>query len=166
MMRTLLCLALVVAACAREKPRAPISAAERYAGTWEGRSVRDGSDSGVSFTLQMTASAGGVLSGTLAFTGATTPPIAVRTIELTDSMLVYEIGPYESPTVHKEVITRSEARVAGDSLWGVYVMLPTAGGGVVPDMTTAQWKNAETSPNPGSEPIRGTFAAKRKAATP
>jgi len=32
MMRTLLCLVLVVAACAREQPRAPVSAAERYAG--------------------------------------------------------------------------------------------------------------------------------------
>lgn len=165
-MRSLLCLALVVTACAREKPRAPVSSAERYAGTWEGRSVRDGSDSGASFTMQMTASAEGVLSGTLAFTGVSTPPIVVRTMELTDSMIVFEIGPYESPTVHKEVITRSEGRLAGDSLWGVYVALPTVGGGVVPDMSTAQWKNAETQPAPGSEPIRGTFAAKRKPATP
>lgn len=163
-MRTLLCLALVLTACAREKPRA-VSAAERFAGTWEGRSVRSGSDSGVDFTMQMTAGAEGALSGTLAFTGLSTPPIAMRTIELTDSTIVFEIGPYQSPSAHKEVITRSEGHMAGDSLWGAYVMLPT-GAGVAPDMTTAQWKNAETQPAPGSEPIRGTFASKRKAATP
>jgi len=164
-MRTLLCLALVLTACAREKPRAT-SAAERFAGTWEGRSVRSGSDTGVNFTMQMTASTEGALSGTLAFTGVSTPPVAVRTIEMNDSMIVFEIGPYQSPTANKEVITRSEGHLAGDSLWGNYVMLPTAGGGVVPDMSTAQWKNAETQPNPGSEPIRGTFVSKRMAATP
>jgi hypothetical protein len=116
--------------------------------------------------MQMTASAEGALSGMLAFTGLSTPPVAVRTIELTDSTIVFEIGPYQSPTANTEVITRSEGHLAGDSLWGNFVMLPTAGGGVVPDMSTAQWKNAETAPNPGSEPIRGTFATKRKAAAP
>jgi hypothetical protein len=116
--------------------------------------------------MQMTAGAEGTLSGMLAFTGLSTPPIAMRTIELTDSTIVFEIGPYQSPTANTEVITRSEGHLAGDSLWGNYVMLPTAGGGVVPDMSTAQWKNAEMQPAPGNEPIRGTFATRRKAATP
>ena len=97
-MRKLLSLALVVTACARETPRAPVNAAELYAGTWEGWSVRSGSDSGIPFSMQMTASAEGALSGTLSFTGLSTPPVALRTIELTDSTILFEIGPYQSPT--------------------------------------------------------------------
>lgn len=165
-MRTLLCLALIVAGCARETPRAPANLAEKYAGTWEGRSVQAGSDSGVTWTSQMTATAAGTVSGTLAFTGLGTPPIEVRTIELSDSIIVFEIGPYQSPTAKDQVITRSEGHVSGDSLWGTFVMLPTKGGGVVPDMSVAQWHNAETRPNPGSEPIRGTFVATRKHPAP
>ena len=164
-MRKLLWLAVLVAACGREKPR-PTSPGEMYAGTWEGRSVRDSSDASVPFTMQMTAGAEGTLSATLAFTGSSAPAISVRTIELSDSMITFEIGPYQSPTANKEVITRSEGRVAGDSLWGTYVMLPTAGGGVVPDMSTAQWNNAALHPAPGSEPIRGTFTATRRRPTP
>ena len=165
-MRTLLCLALIVAGCARETPRAPANPAEKYAGTWEGRSVQAGSDSGVTWTSQMTATATGTVTGTLAFTGLATPPIEMRTIELSDSIIVFEMGPYESPTAKAQVITRSEGRVSGDSLWGIFVMLPTEGGAVVPDMSVAQWHNAETRPNPGSEPIRGTFVATRKPPAP
>jgi len=161
-MRILLCLAVVAAACAREKPRAPASAAERYVGTWEGRSFRSASDTGIPFTTQMNASADGALSGTLSFTGLSAPAIPVRTIELTDSTIVFEIGPYQSPTAKTEVITRSEGHLAGDSLWGTYDMLPTASGQVAPDMSTAKWKNLVMHPIHGSEPISGTFATKRK----
>jgi hypothetical protein len=160
-MRALVCIALVAAGCAREQSRAPVSAAEKYAGTWEGRSFRTGSDTFISWTSQMTAGPQGTLSGSLQFTGLQTPPIEMRTIELGDSTITFEIGPYQSPTANAEVITRSEGHLSGDSLWGEFVMLPTQGGGVVPNMTVAQWKNAEMHPNPGSEPIRGTFSAKR-----
>lgn len=165
-MRTLFCLALILMGCAREAARAPANPAEKYAGTWEGRSFRSASDSGVAWTSEMTATAAGTLSGTLTFTGTGAPPIELRTIELSDSMIVFEMGPYESPTAKAPVITRSEGRVSGDSLWGTFVMLPTAGGGVVPDMSVAQWNNAVARPNPGSEPIRGTFAATRRRPTP
>ncbi len=165
MRKTLLCLALVAVGCAKETPRAPANPAEKYAGTWDGRSVRTGSDSGVAWTLQMTA-AQGTVSGTLAFTGTAVPPVDVRTIELSDSAIVFEMGPYQSPSAKVQVITRSTGHVSGDSLSGTFVMLPTAGGGVVPDMTVAQWRNAEMQPKPGSEPIRGTFVATRKHATP
>jgi len=165
-MRTLLCIALIVAGCARETARVPANPAQKYAGTWEGRSVQTGMDSGVTWTSQITATDAGTVSGTLAFTGLGMPPVEVRTIELSDSMIVFEMGPYESPTAKAEVITRSEGRVSGDSLWGTFVMLPTRGGGVVPDMSVAQWNNAVMRPNPGSEPIRGTFVATRKPPAP
>jgi hypothetical protein len=114
----------------------------------------------------MSADSQGTLAGTLTFTGLGTPAIPVRPIAVSESTLVIEFGPYQSPTANVEVITRSEGRLAGDSLVGTYVALPTAGGGVVPDMSVAQWSNAETHPAPGSEPIRGTFAAARKHTTP
>lgn len=165
-MRTLLCLSLVLAACAREKPRAASSPGELYAGTWEGRSYRSTSDTGVPFTSQMTAGPQGTLSGALTFTGPGASPIPIRTIAVSESTIVFEIGPYQSPDAKAEAITRSEGRLKGDSLVGSYVTLPTAGGGVVPDMSTAQWTNAETHPAPGSEPVRGTFAAARRRSTP
>ncbi|HWP36012.1 MAG TPA: hypothetical protein VNL18_00520 [Gemmatimonadales bacterium] len=165
-MRRLLCLTLIVAGCAREAPRAPANPADRYAGTWDGVSFRAGSDSGISWTSQMAATAEGTVTGTLTFSGMEAAPIELRTIELSDSMIVFEMGPYESPTARAEVITRSTGRVVGDSLWGTFEMLPTAGGGVAPDMSVAQWSNAVVNPKPGSEPIRGTFAAKRRSGAP
>jgi hypothetical protein len=161
-MRTLLCLVLVLAACARETPRAPANLADKYAGTWHGSSMVTGSDSGVTWTSQMTATASGSLSGTLTFEGTSTPPVDVRTIELSDSIVVLEMGPYDSPTTKDQVITRSTGRVSGDSLVGTFVILPTKGGAVVPNMTVEQWHNAEMAPKPGSEPIRGTFVATRQ----
>jgi hypothetical protein len=165
--RTLLCLSLVVAAaCAREKPQAAVNAATRYAGDWAGRSVQSASDTGVPFASHMTAGPDGTLSGTVAFTGSDTAAVALRVVEASDSAIVFEIGPYHNPAANADAITRFEGRLAGDSLWGSYVTLPTVGGGVVPDMSTAQWKNAEMHPAPGSEPVRGTFAAARKRAAP
>jgi hypothetical protein len=164
--RTLLCLTLVVAACAREKPQAAMSAADRYAGDWEGRSVQSATDTGLAFAGHLTAGPEGTVSGTIVFAGLESAAIALRTVEVSDSTIVFEIGPYQVPGTNTEAITRFEGRLAGDSLWGSYVTLPTVGGGVVPDMSTAQWKNAETHPAPGSEPMRGTFAVGRKRAAP
>ena len=164
-MRTLLLLGLIVVGCAREAPP-PANPAEPYAGTWEGRSAVTGSDSGATWTIQMTATAEGLVTGNLTFAGSGAAPISMRTIELSDSGIVFEMGPYTSPTAGAEVITRSTGRVSGDSLWGTFVMLPTKGGGVVPDMSVAQWHNAETAPSPGSEPIRGTFVATRRQPMP
>lgn len=161
-MRTLICLSLILAACAREKPQAVASTASRYAGDWVGRSAQSASDTGVPFASHMTAGAEGTLSGTVAFTAPDSAAVALRLIEASDSTIVFEIGPYHSPAANADAITRFEGRLAGDSLWGSYVTLPTVGGGVVPDMSTAQWKNAELHPAPGTEPIRGTFAAARK----
>ena len=166
-MRTLLCLSLVAAAaCAREKPQAAVSAADRYAGDWEGRFVQSAADTGVPFVTHLAAGAEGTLSGTLTFAGPGAAAIVLRPEEMSDSTIVFEIGPYQVPNTNTEAITRFEGRLAGDSLSGSYVTLPTVGGGVVPDMSTAQWKNAETHPAPGSEPLRGTFAAGRRRAAP
>lgn len=127
--------------------------------------MREGSNRTVGWKLGAVASAGG-LSGTLTLSGPDTTALAVRTIELSDSGLTFEIGPYRDPEANTEVITRFEGRLSGDSLSGTFVMLPTKGGGVVPDMSVEQWHNAVSRPNPGSEPIRGSFVAVRKAPGP
>lgn len=165
-MRALLGVAIVVlAGCAREAPRAPASPAGRYAGTWQGRSTVEGSSSGATWKFAAAAT-GGALTGTLAYAGPDSTPIPVRTVVLSDTAIVFEIGPYRDPVPNTEVITRFEGRVSGDSLAGTFVMLPTKGGGVVPDMSVEQWHNAVSRPNPGSEPIRGTFAAVRRPPGP
>jgi hypothetical protein len=160
-MRKLLCLALVVAACAKEKPSTPPTPAQKYAGVWEGRSFRTPTDTGVAWAITMKLDTAGKLSGSLTFTGATNPPVPVRILELTDSTVLQDLGPYMSPTANAEVVTRTTGRIAGDSLWGTLVMLPTQGG-VTAGLSAAEWSNYETHPKKGAEPIRGTFAAKRK----
>ena len=160
-MRKLLCLALVVAACAKEKPSTPPTPAQKFAGVWEGRSFRTPTDTGVAWAITMALDTAGKISGSLTFTGTTRPPVPVQILELTDSTVVQDLGPYTSPTANVEVVTRTTGHIAGDSLWGTLVMLPTQGG-VTAGLSTAEWNNYETHPKKGAEPIRGTFAAKRK----
>lgn len=165
-MRTWLGFAMIwCLGCAREAPRPPAAPPDRYAGTWEGRSVVAGSEGGATWRLALAAAAGKA-TGVLSFAGPDTSALAVRTIELSDSGIVFEIGPYRDPQPNAEVITRFEGRVSGDSLAGTFVMLPTKGGGVVPDMSVEQWHNAVARPAPGSEPIRGKFTAVRRFKAP
>ncbi len=134
-MRTLLLAGLAVAACSRGG-RTP---AQTYAGTWEGRSFRAPGDTGVRWTNVITAGADGKLTGSLTYPGANLPPVAVRVIEVTDSTVVQDLGPYHSVTLNADVITRAEGHIKGDSVWGTFEARPTGGGA----------------------PLRGTFAGKR-----
>lgn len=160
-MKKLLCLALVLSACAKEKPSAPPTPAAKYAGTWEGRSFQSPTDTGITWTTAMSIGTDGKLSGSLTFTGTNLPPVPIQTLELTDSTVLQDAGPYTSPTAKTEVVTREQGHIAGDSLWGTFVMLPTKGG-VTAGLSAAQWNNYEVHPTKGAEPVRGTFVAKRK----
>ncbi|MFN2399818.1 MAG: hypothetical protein ABR543_14455 [Gemmatimonadaceae bacterium] len=102
--------------------------AAMFAGTWEGRSYRTDSDSGVAWANVVTVDADGKANGSLTFKGSSMAPVAMRAMEMTDSSVVWEMGPYTSPTTKSEVTTRTEARVAGDSLWGTFEATPTKGG--------------------------------------
>lgn len=113
--------------------------AATFTGRWEGRSYRSESDTGVAWTNVVTVGADGNPVGSLTFKGSDMAPVSARTIEITDSTLVTELGPYTSPTAKAEVTTRTEGRVRGDSLWGTFEMTPTKDG----------------------DQIRGTFRAKR-----
>ncbi len=133
-MRTLLCAALVVAACAPgEKSRTPAASAaagpaQKYTGTWEGRSYRSQSDTGTPFRIVSTVVSDGSLRGTLMFIGINAPPVPIRTRQVTDTGLVDEIGPYNSPTMHQAVVTTATGKLRGDSLNGTFEMRPAGGG--------------------------------------
>jgi hypothetical protein len=120
------------------------SAAQRriatHGGTWIGRTFRSDADTGIAWTNVVNVMPDSSLTGSLRFAeGGRGGPVAVTYLQMTDSTTVQELGPYYSPTVKAEVMTRVEARVSGDSMWGNYEMRPTKGGA----------------------PIRGRLAAKR-----
>jgi hypothetical protein len=132
MKEALLGVVLVVAGCAPGDRRAaaPI-AAQKYTGTWEGRSYRSPSDSGVPFRTVMALVADGSLRGTLLYPGQTAPPVPIRVREYSDTSFVQELGPFHSLVANKEVVARAVGRVIGDSLSGTFEMRPPSGGDVI-----------------------------------
>lgn len=133
-MRTLVCAALVVAGCAPgDRSRAAASGpAQKYAGTFDGRSYRSASDTGTPFRLIAAVAPDGTLRGTLWFTEiAPASPIPVRTRQVSDTGLVDEIGPYHSPTANRDVVTTTTGKLRGDSLNGTFEMRPPGGGTVI-----------------------------------
>ena len=131
-MRTLLWVALVVAACApgEKKSTAP-AGAQKYVGTWEGRAYRSASDTGVPYRTVMALVADGSLRGTLMYPGTTAPPVPIRVREFSDTSFVQELGPYHSLVANRDVVTRAVGQVQGDSLSGTFEMRPPEGGDVI-----------------------------------
>ena len=129
-MRKALCAALVAAACG-SSDSTPASPAQKYAGTWEGRSFRSESDTGTPIRIVAHVAQDGTLRSTLLFTTVQAPPIPIRAREVSDTMLVNEIGPYHSPTANADVVTRTTGKLFGDSLNGTFEMRPAAGGNAI-----------------------------------
>lgn len=131
-MRRLLGFAVLVAACATgERKAGGTASAPPLAGTWEGRSYRDASDTGIPSRVIVSAGEDGVLRGTLYYTGVRAAPVPIRVREHTDTRFVEEIGPYHSPTVNQDVVTRATGTVKGDSAGGTFETRPAAGGDVI-----------------------------------
>jgi hypothetical protein len=133
-MRTLLCAALVLAACAPGEKAGTATAAgpaQKYIGTWEGRSYRSASDTGVPFRTTMAQVADGSLRGTLTYPGANAPPVAIRVRAFSDTSFVQELGPYHSLVAKRDVVTRAVGHPKGDSLTGTFEMRPPEGGAVI-----------------------------------
>src|SRR5881275_344680 len=110
-MRTLLCTAIVLAACAPgDGSRASTSAgpAHKYAGTWGGRSFRSASDTGTPWRI-----------------------VTAVAPDVSDSAVVNEIGPYHSIIANADVVTTTTGKVRGDSLNGIFEMRPAGGGNVI-----------------------------------
>ena len=79
-MRTLLCVAVVWAACAPgdTSRRSAAGPGQKYAGTWEGRSYRSASDTGTPWRIVTAVAPDGSLRGTLTNTSVTAPPVPIR----------------------------------------------------------------------------------------
>src|SRR2546428_13694987 len=132
-MRTLLCAAMVVAASARgDKSRSSAAGpAQKYAGTWEGRSFRSASDTGVPGRIVTAVVQDGSLRGTMTYTSVTAPPVPIRARDVSDSAVVSELGPYRSIAANSDVVTTTTGKLRGDSLNGTFEMRPAGGGNVI-----------------------------------
>jgi hypothetical protein len=152
-MRYLLFTVFVLAACQRTEtardatvsdtlvpavtPRQTMSAVpDRLLGTWTAQGYDAGSNRPQQFTIEWTRAPDGGLVGTIAFRPGAT--YGVKVVSTTDSTIVYESEPHRSPTLKAQVVTRSEARVMGDSLAGTYEAKATEGDKVLRGRFTAK----------------------------
>lgn len=153
-MRYLLCTTLALAACGRTDtardtrtatdtiaPSAPApgramsAVPDRLLGTWTAQGYDAGSKRAQPFTISWTRAPDGSLAGTIAFRGGET--YGVKVVSTSDSTIVYESEPHRSPTLAAQVVTRTEARIVGDSLIGTYEARAEAGGKVLRGRFTA-----------------------------
>jgi hypothetical protein len=58
-------------------------------------------------------------------------------VSTSDTMIVYESEPHRSPTLKAQVVTRTQARLVGDSLLGTYEAKAQQGGKVLRGRFTA-----------------------------
>jgi hypothetical protein len=99
--------------------------ADRLLGSWKAKGYDAGSNRAQTFTLNWTRAPDGSLGGTLAFQGGT--QYKVKVVSTGDSTFVYESEPHQSPTLKAQVVTRTEARLVGDTLIGTYEAKPKTG---------------------------------------
>jgi hypothetical protein len=152
-MRYLLCTALALAACGRTdtarnartadttaapavaettaKPAAPAPGPDtaltaRLVGSWTAKGYDSGSTRPQRFTITWNRAPDGAVTGKIAFRQGET--YNVKVVSASDSTVVYESDPHRSPTLKAEVVTRTEARLAGDSLTGKYEARAKEGG--------------------------------------
>lgn len=160
-MRYLLCTALALAACDRRdtaratrtatdtigpaataEDRAMSAVPDRLLGTWTAQGYDAGSNRAQAFTMTWNRGPDGSLAGTIAFPRGET--YNVKVVSTGDSTIVYESEPHRSPTLNAQVVTRTKARIRGDSLTGTYEARAAGGG----------------------KTLRGRFTAKRGSAAP
>ena len=153
-MRYLLCAAFILAACSRADTARDTSATDtaaspapapdramsalpdRLLGTWTAQGYDAGSTRGQQFTIEWTRMPDGNLAGTIAFRPGET--YTVKVVSTDDSTIVYESEPHHSPTLKQQVVTRTQARLVGDSLVGTYEARGTKGGKVLRGRFTAK----------------------------
>jgi len=128
------------AAAASDRAMSPV--ADRLLGSWTAQGYDAGSNRAQPFTITWTRASGGSLAGTISFPKGETYDVKVLSTQ--DSTIVYESEPHRSPTLNAEVVTRTEARIFGDSLTGTY----------------------QARAEQGGKTLRGKFTAKRGAAAP
>ena len=141
-MRYLLCAALALAACERRDSARDVGATDtttladtvaraatgagetmsalpdRLLGSWKAQGYDAGSSRAQPFTITWTRAPDGSLIGNIAFTGG--EAYDVKVVSTTDTLIVYESEPHRSPTLNAQVVTRTQARLVGDTLVGSY----------------------------------------------
>jgi hypothetical protein len=143
-MRYLLCAALTLAACERRNPdrevatttdttplsdttRSPTGAPpaqtmsavpDRLIGMWTAKGYDAGSSRAQPFTITWSRTPDGSLAGVIAFQSG--EKYNVKVVSTGDSTFVYESEPHQSPTLKTQVVTRTQARLVGDTLKGTY----------------------------------------------
>ena len=130
-MRTVLCAALSLAACGtgdKSRTSIPAGPAQKYAGTWEGRSYRNASDTGIPWRMVSVVGQDGALRGTMTYSSVNAPPVPMRARVASETALVAELGPYHSLAANADVMTTAKGKLFGDSLNGTFAMRPAAGG--------------------------------------
>ncbi len=123
------------------KPQAMTPVPERLLGTWSAKGYDAGSTRAQPFTMTWSRSPDGGLGGIIAFKGG--EKYNVNVVSSGDQTIVYESAPHQSPTLKGEVVTRTTARIVGDSLVGTYEAKATKGGKVLRGRFTA---NRGTAP--------------------
>lgn len=91
---------------------------DRLLGSWTAKGYDAGSNRAQTFTMNWTRAPDGGLQGTIAFQGG--EQYKVKVVSTGDSTFVYESEPHASPTLKAQVVTRTEARMVGDTLVGTY----------------------------------------------
>jgi hypothetical protein len=158
-MRYLLCTLLVLAACdrrdsARGLPatdtigqgdtaagdtatagQASTALPDRLLGTWSARGYDSGSSRAQPFTMTWSRGPDGSMTGTIAFEGG--EKYNVKVVSTTDTLIVYQSEPHQSPTLKSQVVTRTQARMVGDTLVGTYTARASRGGKVLRGRFTA-----------------------------
>jgi hypothetical protein len=152
-MRYLLCTALVLAACERRdtardtqvtdtaettgvaRTETMSAVPDRLLGMWTAEGYDAGSNRSQRFTITWSRSPDGSLGGVIAFRGG--EQYKVKVVSTGDSTIVYESEPHASPTLKQQVVTRTQARLVGDTLTGNYEARAVRGGKVLRGRFTA-----------------------------
>jgi hypothetical protein len=162
-MRYLFCAALVLAACARKEtarnttgdttsmtadttttaaPAQTMSAVpDRLLGSWTAQGYDAGSKRAQPFTITWSRAPDGSLVGVIAFRSG--EKYNVKVVSTSDSSIVYQSDPHRSPTLKTQVVTRTTAKMVGDTLKGTYVARAVKGGKVLKGRFTATRGSAQ-----------------------
>ena len=97
---------------------AATAVADRLLGSWTAKGYDDGSSRAQPFTITWSRSPDGSLAGMVAFAGG--EKYNVKMVSTGDSTFVYESDPHQSPTLKARVVTRTLAKLVGDTLVGSY----------------------------------------------
>ena len=98
--------------------QAATAVTDRLLGSWTAKGYDNGSSRAQPFTLTWSRSPDGSLAGTVAFSGG--EKYNVKMVSSGDSTFVYESDPHQSPTLKAQVVTRTQAKLVGDTLIGSY----------------------------------------------